>query len=124
MGRGMPRPHLADEDPARPHPQALFTRSRSLISPVPSSPLCRVCRATQSGCAKSSTMMVQLQTVCSGCPRLRGRIDLGGALLAAVSVPGEGDGEVAGDAGLGDEGAGFGVEADAELECDGVEAEA
>jgi pilus assembly protein CpaF len=32
-----------------------FTRSRSVISPEPSSPCCRVCIATQSGCVKRSS---------------------------------------------------------------------
>ena len=32
-----------------------FTRSRSVISPVPSSPDCRVCIGTQSGCGKRSS---------------------------------------------------------------------
>jgi hypothetical protein len=39
-----------------------FTRSRSLISPVPSRPLCRVCIATRSGCGNWSTKKSQLQT--------------------------------------------------------------
>ena len=39
-----------------------FTRSRKVISPVPSRPDCRVCIGTQSGCGKRNTNQSQLQT--------------------------------------------------------------